>query len=80
MEFKDFTAKSAILDITDKKNEVYIKIYEGKFHQVKRMCERVGKTVMYLKRVAIGNLLLDDSLALGEYRELNNDELRMILK
>ena len=80
MEFKDFAAKSAILDITDKKNEVYIKIYEGKFHQVKRMCERVGKTVVYLKRVAIGNLLLDDSLALGEYRELNNDELRMILK
>ena len=80
MEFKDFTAKSAILDITDKKNEVYIKIYEGKFHQVKRMCERVGKTVMYLKRVAIGNLLLDDSLGLGEYRELTEDELNIISK
>lgn len=80
MEFKDFTAKSAILDITDKKNEVYIKIYEGKFHQVKRMCERVGKTVVYLKRVAIGNLLLDNSLGLGECRELTEDELNIISK
>ena len=44
------------------------------------MCERVGKTVMYLKRVAIGNLLLDDSLGLGEYRELTEDELNIISK
>ncbi len=80
MEFKDFTAKSAVLEICDKSNEVFIKIYEGKFHQVKRMCERVGKTVMYLKRVAIGNLLLDNSLNVGEYRELSDDEIKMILK
>ncbi len=80
MEFKDFTAKSAILEITDNKCEVFIKIYEGKFHQVKRMCERVGKSVVYLKRVAIGNLVLDSGLELGEYRELSDDEMKMILK
>ncbi len=79
MEFKDFTAKSAILEISNKPNEVYIKIYEGKFHQVKRMCERVGKTVTYLKRVAIGNLALDNALEVGEYRELKDDEMKMIL-
>ncbi len=79
MEFKDFTAKSAILEITDNPCEVFIKIYEGKFHQVKRMCERVDKTVTYLKRVAIGNLLLDSTLEVGEYRELSDDEMKMIL-
>ena len=79
MEFKDFIAKSAILEILDNPCEVIIKIYEGKFHQVKRMCERVGKTVTYLKRVAIGNLALDDNLEVGKYRELSDDERNMIL-
>lgn len=80
MEFKEFTAKSAKLEITENPNEVYIKIAEGKFHQVKRMCERVGKTVTYLKRVAIGNLKLDKSLEKGEVRELTKDELDMLYK
>lgn len=80
MEFKEFTAKSAKLEITENPNEVYIEIAEGKFHQVKRMCERVGKTVTYLKRVAIGNLKLDKSLEKGEVRELTKDELDMLYK
>ncbi|MFR4618293.1 MAG: pseudouridine synthase [Oscillospiraceae bacterium] len=80
MEFKEFTAKSAKLEITETPNEVYIEIAEGKFHQVKRMCERVGKTVTYLKRVAIGNLKLDKSLEKGEVRELTKDELDMLYK
>lgn len=78
MEFKEFTAKSAKLEITENPNEVYIEIAEGKFHQVKRMCERVGKTVTYLKRVAIGGLELDESLEKGEVRELTKDELDML--
>ena len=80
MEFKEVTAKSAKLEITENPNEVYIEIAEGKFHQVKRMCERVGKTVTYLKRVAIGNLKLDKSLEKGEVRELTKDELDMLYK
>ena len=80
MEFKEFTAKSAKLEITENPNEVYIEIAEGKFHQVKRMCERVGKTVTYLKRVAIGNLKLDKSLEKGEVRELTKDELDILYK
>lgn len=80
MEFKEFTAKSAKLEITENPNEVYIEIAEGKFHQVKRMCERVGKTVTYLKRVTIGNLKLDKSLEKGEVRELTKDELDMLYK
>lgn len=80
MEFKEFTAKSARLEITDNPCEVYIEIAEGKFHQVKRMCERVGKNVVYLKRVAIGNVGLDESLPLGGVRELTPQELDMLYK
>lgn len=79
MEFKDFTAKSAVLEICENKKEVYIKIMEGKFHQVKRMCEKVGKSVVYLKRTAIGELKLDQSLRPGEYRELTQSELDLII-
>lgn len=78
MEFKGFTAKPALLEITDKPNEVYIEIAEGKFHQVKRMCERVGKNVVYLKRVSMGDLKLDEALKTGEIRELTEDELKML--
>lgn len=78
MEFKDFTAKSAVLEICKNKKEVYISIAEGKFHQVKRMCERIGKSVVYLKRVSIGDLKLDDSLKTGEYRELTKSETEIL--
>lgn len=59
----------------DSDQSVYVKIYEGKFHQVKRMFEAVGKNVVYLKRVRIKNLILDENLALGEVRELTEKEL-----
>lgn len=75
MEFKDFTAKPSRLEICDNSYEAYVEIAEGKFHQVKRMFERVGKTVVYLKRVSIGNLVLSDELALGEVTEMEFDEL-----
>ena len=78
MEFKEFTSKSAVLEICENKKEVYISIAEGKFHQVKRMCERVGKTVTYLKRVSMGDLKLDEKLLPGEYRELTKEELKIL--
>ncbi|TKH42968.1 16S rRNA pseudouridine(516) synthase [Paenibacillus terrae] len=53
-------------------------IHEGKFHQVKRMFEAVGKKVTYLKRTAMGPLTLDNQLPLGSYRELTNEELAWI--
>ncbi len=79
MEFKDFTAKPARLEICENPNEVFIEIAEGKFHQVKRMCERVGKSVTYLKRTAIGPLTLDENLESGEYRELTPEELASLV-
>lgn len=78
MEFKDFTAKEALLEITENPYEVYVEISEGKYHQVRRMCARVGKNVLYLKRVAIGALKLDEALALGETRPLTDDELALL--
>jgi len=56
-------------------NLVYITISEGKFHQVKRMFKAVNNEVLYLKRVKMGSLLLDEKLELGEYRELTEEEL-----
>ena len=55
-----------------------IDLYEGKFHQVKRMFEAVNNKVIYLKRIIIGNLILDDNLELGKYRELTNEEIELI--
>ena len=56
-------------------NQVYITIYEGKFHQVKRIFKAVNNEVLYLKRVKMGNLSLDENLKLGEYRELTGKDL-----
>lgn len=78
MAFRDFTAKPAKLEIDpENPSHVFVEICEGKFHQVKRMCERVGKQVVYLKRVAIGELKLDEKLPAGAVRELSADELRL---
>jgi len=78
MEFKDFTSLPAVLELTQNPCEVHVEIAEGKFHQVKRMCERVGKNVIYLKRISIGSLLLDPALQLGEIRELSPEELEKL--
>lgn len=53
-------------------------IYEGKFHQVKRMFKALGNEVIYLKRIKMGNLALDESLPLGGYRELTNEEIALL--
>jgi 16S rRNA pseudouridine516 synthase len=51
-------------------DEFYLSIKEGKFHQVKRMVEHFNNKVIYLKRVSIGNIELDESLEKGRYREV----------
>ena len=65
----------AKLEITDKANEVFITVQEGRFHQVKRMAEAVGRKVEYLKRISMGPLVLDKELKKGEYRPLFEEEL-----
>ena len=61
---------------SDEISEIRLTIQEGKFHQVKRMFQAVGKEVIYLKRERMGTLVLDESLELGEYRELTDEELK----
>ena len=60
-------------------DQVLIEIFEGKFHQVKKMVEKVGKKVTYLKRIQMRNLKLDENLKLGEYRELSEEELNDLM-
>jgi 16S rRNA pseudouridine516 synthase len=61
-------------------SEIKLTIYEGKFHQVKRMFEARGRQVTFLKRISMGPLVLDPSLEPGEYRELTQVELKKIME
>lgn len=61
-------------------SEIKLTITEGKFHQVKRMFEAVDKRVTYLKRLTMADLVLDETLELGEYRELTEEELEGLLE
>jgi len=60
-------------------SHIRLTIHEGKFHQVKRMFEAVGKKVTYLRRISMGPLTLDPSLPLGSYRPLTELELDQLL-
>ena len=73
-------ARPAALEIlvSDEISEIRLTIQEGKFHQVKRMFISVGKEVVYLKRLSMGSLVLDEKLPLGAYRPLTNKELEQL--
>ena len=55
-------------------------ITEGKKHQVKRMIRHFGAKVVYLRRVTLGTVPLDESLPEGSYRELTPEELEILKK
>lgn len=59
-------------------DRVLVTIQEGKYHQVKRMFGAVGKRVLYLRRISMGPLRLDKSLAPGEFRELTDEEVQAL--
>ena len=59
-------------------SEAHVILREGKFHQVKRMLAYCGKPVLYLERVRMGNLTLDESLGRGEYRFLTEEEVETL--
>ncbi|MBQ8327353.1 MAG: rRNA pseudouridine synthase [Lachnospiraceae bacterium] len=70
------TMPAKVQIINDKK--ILLTIREGKFHQVKRMLMAVGNEVIYLKRLKMGPLSLDDSLGQGEFRELSDCEINAL--
>lgn len=55
-----------------------VTIYEGKYHQVKRMFHAIENEVLELKRLKIANLALDKNLKSGEYKLLSDDELKLL--
>ncbi|XCP83738.1 pseudouridine synthase [Roseburia hominis] len=55
--------------------EVLVTIQEGRYHQIKRMFEALGMQVLYLKRLSMGNLVLDAHLEKGQARLLTEEEL-----
>ena len=61
------------------KSQIEITVCEGKFHQIKRMFEAIGTHVVYLKRIAMGNLFLDESLKKGEVKKLTKEEIEKII-
>lgn len=77
IDLEDFTTMPAQLKVLESGPEslTQVTIYEGKFHQVKRMFKAVGKEVLFLQRIAMGALSLDPNLKPGAIRELTADEL-----
>lgn len=80
---EEYTTMPATLEIVSvdeeaNESEINVTIQEGKFHQVKRMFHAVGKEVLYLKRVRMNEMKLDESLPLGEYRRLTEEEMDLL--
>lgn len=62
------------------KNRCLVTVMEGKYHQVKRMLASCGKPVTELRRLAVGELQLEESLGPGGFRELDEKDLCKVLK
>lgn len=77
-EKKTLPAMLEILASKTETSEIRITIHEGRFHQVKRMFEAVGCKVTYLKRLSMGAVALDETLAPGDYRPLNEKERELL--
>lgn len=77
---EEFTAAPAGLEVVSSGpvSEVRVTIHEGKFHQIKRMFLAVGSEVLYLRRLSMGPLLLDESLAPGQSRPLTGEEIEAL--
>lgn len=80
IQLEEFMTKPAVLERTVDDLIIRVTITEGKFHQVKRMVHAIDNEVLHLQRVSMGSLKLDESLALGEYRELTDEELSCLLQ
>lgn len=85
---EELTAMPAILrTLTEAEKKVFlpeggyaaaVTLQEGKFHQVKRMFAATGNEVLYLKRMAMGGVCLDETLLPGKYRPLTGEELNRL--
>ncbi|MDT2768926.1 pseudouridine synthase [Globicatella sulfidifaciens] len=83
LDLGDFVTQPSqltILNVDEAKNQsrIEVVIHEGKFHQVKRMCEKINCEVIQLQRLSMGPLILPDDLPIGEFRPLNEDEWTLL--
>lgn len=76
-EFEQLTTSPAHLDLLGP-CEARVTIYEGRYHQVKRMFHAVSNRVTALHRERVGNIRLDQTLSEGEYRSLTDEELNLM--
>ncbi len=77
-KYKTKPFKVEVLKTSPEESEILITITEGKYHIIKNIMSELKHEVLYLKRVRIGPLRLDEDLAPGEYRELTKEEIDMI--
>ncbi len=70
--------RPALLQLLGDGREALITLREGKFHQVKRMTASRGAAVVYLKRLSMGPLALDEALTPGSFRYLTAEEVAKI--
>lgn len=75
---KTMPAKLEIVS-SGEESEILVTIMEGRYHQVKRMFQAVGMKVLYLKRLTMGPLKLDEALEKGEYRKLTEEEIDLLM-
>ena len=73
-----FLCEPAFIEWKDSSTAL-LTIYEGKYHQVKRMFTAVNNKIVFLKRISMGQLQLDSSLQLGEYKYLNDEDLAKLV-
>ncbi|MCT4592995.1 MAG: rRNA pseudouridine synthase [Anaeromicrobium sp.] len=76
-DYKTLPADLRVLETGDT-SKIEVTIYEGKFHQVKRMFKAIGMEVVYLKRIQMGRLKIDETLELGQYREITKEEIEIL--
>ena len=72
------TLPAQVFVLNEERDEAEIIIREGKFHQIKRMFHAVGNEVIFLKRLSMGSLVLDENLLPGEYRLLTPEEIERL--
>lgn len=77
-EYTCMPAELKIIESDENGARVEVTVQEGKFHQIKRMFNSLGKNVIYLERIKFGPLSLDDNLQEGEYRELYGEEIELL--
>ena len=75
-EFEDITTLPAELEIIDSYTAL-VTLYEGRYHQIKRMFGRFRNPVIGLHRISVGNIVLDDGLKPGQSRALTIDEITL---